>query len=153
VETSSVRNDFKKAMSSIVLTAGATLADAERRIERASANKRIKTQEDMSLVLEFCRLLIAPVEEHGPAFAHIPGLAESYCHNYLSLATDFLRNSLATHELGSSDCKRLVHIAGLIEKNLKQYLDERTAIRCWFGDASSQSNFGDNPGSPFCIAR
>jgi hypothetical protein len=140
-------------MSSIVLTAGATLADAERRIDRASPNKRATTRQDMSLVLEFCRLLIAPVEEHGPAFAHIPGLAESYCHNHLSIATDFLRNSLATHEPGGSGCKRLVHIAGLIEKNLKQHLDEKTAIRCWFGDASPSDRAARADMTPTVAAR
>jgi hypothetical protein len=132
-----IRNDFKKAMCSIVLTAGATLTDAQRRIERASLSRRSKTQQDMTLVIEFCRLLIAPVEGHGPGFAHVPGLADSYCRKHLSIATDFLRSSLAAHGPGVSDCKRLAHIAGLIEKNLKQFLDEETAILCWFGDAST----------------
>jgi hypothetical protein len=132
-----IRNDFKKAMCSIVLTAGAALADAQRRIERASLSKRSKAQQDMSLVIEFCRLLIAPVEEHGPGFAQIPGLADSYCRKHLSIATDFLRSSLAAHESDASECKRLAHIAGLIEKNLRQSLDEEAAIRCWFGDTSA----------------
>jgi hypothetical protein len=134
METQPVRNDFRKAMGSVVLTAGATLADAERLIIQASALKKRKTEQDVSLVKEFCRLLIAPVEEYGPGFADIPGFAETYCRTHLSLATDFLRRSMATHNPGSPECKRLAHTAGLVERNLKQHLDEKIAIRCWFGD-------------------
>jgi hypothetical protein len=134
METRRVRNDFKKAMSSVVLTAGATLADAERVLDQAGAPKRKKAEQDVSLVKEFCRLLISPVEEYGPGFAQIPGFAETYCRTHLSLATDFLRRSMATHDLGSPECKRLAHTAALVERSLKQYLDEKIAIRCWFGD-------------------
>ena len=121
-------------MGSVVLTAGATLSDADRLINQASAPKRKKTEQDLSLAKEFCRLLITPVEEYGPGFAQMPGFAETYCRTHLSRATDFLRHTMATYDAGSPEYKRLAHVAGLIEKNLKQYLDEKTAIRCWFGD-------------------
>lgn len=130
------RNDFKKAMSSIVLTAGATLADAERLIDRSSTLRRKKAEQELTLAVEFCRLLIAPVDDYGPGFAQIPGLAETYCRDYLAVATAFLRQAMATHD-SAPQAKRLAHIAGLIEKNLKQYLDEETAIRCWFGDQTA----------------
>jgi hypothetical protein len=127
-------NDFKKAMGSIVLTAGAMLAEADRASNRSNIPGRSHQQHTLSPAAEFCRLLIAPVEELGPGFAQIPGFPESYCRKHLSRATDFLRQTLATHDPKSNETKRLTHVAGLIEKTLKQYLDEETAIRCWFGD-------------------
>jgi hypothetical protein len=134
MQAQQVRNDFKNAMGSVVLTAGAMLSDADRLINQASALKRKKTEQDLSLAMEFCRLLIAPVEEYGPGFAQMPGFAETYCRTHLPRATDFVRHALATYDACGPGYKRLAHIAGLIEKNLKQYLDEKTAIRCWLGD-------------------
>ena len=121
-------------MGSIVLTAGAALAEAERASDKASALSRKTTEQDLRLTREFCRLLIAPVEEFGPAYAQIPGFAETYCRTHLSAATDFLRKAMATHDASGAEYKRLTHIAGLIERVLKLHLDEKTAIKCWFGD-------------------
>lgn len=84
-------NDFKKAMGSILLTAGATLADVDRIIEKATNLRRAKVKQDLRLAAEFCRLLIAPVDEFGPGFAEIAGVPESYCRKHLARATDFLR--------------------------------------------------------------
>ena len=129
-----VANDFKRAMSSVVLTAGAALADAERASDKAGALNHKTTEQDLRLTKEFCRLLILPVETFGPGFAQIPGFAETYCRTHLSVATDFLRQAVATRDSSKAQFRRLTHIAGLIERNLKLHLDEKTAIRCWFGD-------------------
>jgi hypothetical protein len=125
-------NDFKKAMGSILLTAGATLAKADRIVERAGT--RSSEQQDLHLAVEFCRLLLASVEEFGPGFAQITGFPECYCRMHLSRATNFLRQTMATHDPNSREAKRLIHVAGLVEKALTLYLDEKTAIRCWVGD-------------------
>jgi hypothetical protein len=129
-----MRNDFKKAMSSIVLTAGAALADALRVTEKAGAFNRRKADQAHGLALEFCRLLIEPLNESGPGFAQIAGFAENYCRKHLSVATQYLTKALATHNPGSAEYKRLVRIASLIEQNLKNSLDPETAKLCWFGD-------------------
>jgi hypothetical protein len=129
VNASTTRNNnFKKAMSSVVLTAGATLADAERTIDRAGAFRRKTAQQELTLVIEYCRLLIEPV---SPS---ISGFAENYCRKHISLATQFLTHAIATYNPNSPECKRLVRIAGLIEENLKNNLDPETAKLCWFGD-------------------
>jgi len=47
---------------------------------------------------------------------------------------------MATQDVGSAEAKRLKHIAGPIEKALRQHLDEKTAIRCWFGDRLAEAN-------------
>lgn len=133
-------NDFKKAMGSILLTAGATLADVDRITEKATNLRRGKVEQDFRLAAEFCRLLIAPVDQFGPGFAEIAGVPESYCRKHLARATDFLRQTMATQDAGSAEAKRLKHIAGLIEKALMQHLDEKTAIRCWFGDQLVEAN-------------
>jgi hypothetical protein len=122
-------NNFKKAMSSIVLTAGAALADAERSIDKADAFGRKTAQQEHKLAMEFCRLLLEPV---SPA---ISGFAEDYCRKHVSVATQFLTRALATHKPSSPESKRLTWIATLIEENLKTHLDAETAKRCWFGDA------------------
>ena len=132
--------DFKKAMGSIVLTAGAVLADADRVRGRAGAVSRRKAGQDMRLAAEFCRLLMAPVDECGPGFADVAGFPETYCRRHLSRATDFLRQAVATHDLDSSEARRLVHVAGLVEKSLNRYLGENMAIRCWFGDRLPDAN-------------
>jgi hypothetical protein len=122
------KNDFKKAMTSIVLTAGAALADAERTINKADSFRRKQAQQELKLAIEFCHLLLEPV---SPA---ISGFAENYCRKHISVATQFLTHATATHNPNSPECKRLVRIAGLIEENLKINLDEETAKLCWFGD-------------------
>jgi hypothetical protein len=129
VKTLAARNNnFKKAMTSIVLTAGAALADAERTIDKAAAFRRKMVQPQLKLAMEFCRLLVEPV---SPA---ISGFAENYCRRHVSVATQFLQNALATHDPHSPESKQLVRIAALIEENLKANLDEETAKLCWFGD-------------------
>ena len=115
-------------MSSIVLTAGAALADAERTIDKAGAFRRKTVQPELKLAMEFCRLLIEPV---SPA---ISGFAENYCRRHVSVATHFLTQALATHDPRSAESKRLIRIAALIEENLKANLDPETAKLCWFGD-------------------
>lgn len=115
-------------MSSIVLTAGAALADAERIIDKAGAFTRKSAQQELKLAIEFCRLLIEPV---SPS---VSGFAENYCRKHISVATQFLTRALATHDSSAPEYKRLVRIAGLIEENLKSNLDEETAKLCWFGD-------------------
>jgi hypothetical protein len=129
-----LRNDFKKAMASIVLTAGAALAEAQQVTNKAGAFNRRKSDQALGLAMTFCRLLIEPVSEHGPGFAAIPGFAETYCRKHLIAAINFLTRSLATHDSNTPECKRLVRIAGLIESNLKSNLDAETAKLCWFGD-------------------
>jgi hypothetical protein len=129
VKTPIVRNNnFKKAMSSIVLTAGAALADAERTIDKAGAFRRKTVQPELKLAMEFCRLLIEPV---SPA---ISGFAENYCRRHVFVATQFLTQALATHDPSTAGYKRLVRIAALVEENLKANLDEETAKLCWFGN-------------------
>ena len=125
------RNDFKKAMSAIVLTAGAALAEAQRATSKAGAFNRRKADQAHGLTVEFCRILTEPVDQHG--LAQNPDFAETYCRQYLPAATQYLTKALATHTKGSPECKRLVRIAGLIEANLKNNLDEKTAKLCWFG--------------------
>src|ERR1700675_4720509 len=115
-------------MSSIVLTAGAALADAERSIDGAGAFGRKTAQQEHRLAMEFCRLLLEPV---SPA---ISAFAENYCRKHLSVATQFLTRALATHKPSNPETKRLVWIATLIEENLKAHLDPETAKLCWFGD-------------------
>jgi hypothetical protein len=145
-----IRNDFKKAMASIVMTAGATLAEAQRVTNKAGAFNRRKSDEAHGLAMSFCRLLIVPVNERGPGFTHIPGFAETYCRKHLVAATKFLTHAMATHDHSSPECKRLLRIAGLIEQNLKVNLDAETAKLCWFGDdddtvvreLEKHSNFG-----------
>jgi hypothetical protein len=129
-----IRNDFKKAMASIVLTAGAALAEAQRAMNKAGAFNRRKADQAHGLAMDFCRLLIVPVNEHGPGFTHIPGFAETYCRKHLLVATRFLTHAMATHKPSSPECKRLVRIAGLIEASLNSNLDPETAKLCWFGD-------------------
>jgi hypothetical protein len=132
-----LRNDFKKAMSAIVLTAGAALAESQRATQKASAFNRRKTDQAHGLAVEFCRLLIEPVNEQALGFAQIPGFAESYCRKHLSAAVRFLTQAMATHKASSPERKRLVRIAGLIEANLKNNLDEETSKLCWVADFSS----------------
>src|SRR5208282_4445399 len=129
-----IRNDFKKAMSSIVLTAGAALAEAQRVTNKAGAFNRRKSDRAHGLAMDFCRLLIAPVNEFGPGFTHIPGFAETYCRKHLSPAIKFLTHAMATHNSSSPEFRRLLRVAGLIEQNLKNNLDAETAKLCWFGD-------------------
>lgn len=129
-----IRNDFKKAMASIVLTAGAALAEAQRVTNKAGAFNRRKSDQSHGLAMDFCRLLIAPVNEHGPGFTHIPGFAETYCRKHLIKAIKFLTHAMATHNSSSAEFKRLLRIAGIIEQNLKNNLDAETAKLCWFGD-------------------
>jgi hypothetical protein len=131
----SARNDFKKAMSSIVLTAGAAIASAERTLDKAGSAKRETAKREQSLVKEFCRLLLAPLNECGPGFASIPGFAESYCRNHLIIAADFARQTPATRDPTAPECKRLAWIAALIEEKAKICLDEETAKLCWYGHA------------------
>lgn len=147
--TSIVHNDFKKAMGSIVLTAAAALADAERTIDKASKFRRKQAQWELSLAVEFCRRLIEPVNEYGPGFAHIPGFAETYCRKHVAGAADFLRHETAIRDSSTPEHKRLSHIGGLVEESLKHYLDEETAKLCWLGDDDTivlelkkHSNFG-----------
>jgi hypothetical protein len=121
-------NNFKKAMTAIVLTAGAALADAERTIDKAAAFRRKPVQPELKLAMEFCRLLIEPV---SPATS---GFAENYCRKHVSVATQFLNHALAIHDPHSAESKQLVRIAALIEENLKANLDEETAKLCWLGD-------------------
>ena len=64
-----ITNDFKKAMSSIVLTASASLAEAQRLTSKMGSFNRRKADQTHGLAVEFCRLLIEPVNEHGPGFA------------------------------------------------------------------------------------
>jgi hypothetical protein len=128
VETPADRNNFKKAMSSIVLTAGAALADAERSIDKAVAFRRRAAQLEYRFVMEYCRLLIDPV---SPAIAMF---AENYCRKHISAATQFVTCTLARHDPSTPEYKRLARIAGLIEVSLKTNLDEETAKLCWFGD-------------------
>lgn len=111
-----------------MLTAGAALADAERTIYKAGAFTRKNAQQEFKLVIEYCRLLIEPV---SPA---ISGFAENYCRKHISVATQFLTHAIATHNPSSSECKRLVRIAGLIEENLKTNLEAETAKLCWLGN-------------------
>ena len=115
-------------MTSIVLTAGATLADAERTIDKAGAFRRKTIQPELKLAIEYCRLLLEPVSPSTSTFA------ESYCRNHLSVATQFFTHAMATHDPNSPECKRLARLAALIEENLKANLDEETAKLCWFGD-------------------
>jgi hypothetical protein len=129
-----IRNDFKKAMSSIVLTAGAALAEAQRVTNKAGAFNRRKADQALRLAMDFCRLLIVPVNEHGPGFTNIPGFAETYCRKYLNPAIKFLTHAMATRNGSSPECKRLLRVAGLIEQSLKNNLDAETAKLCWFGD-------------------
>jgi hypothetical protein len=126
-------NDFRKAMSSTVLTAGAALADAQRAIDNPSAFGGKKTQPETSLALEFCRLLMKPVDDCGLGFSEIPGFAESYCRQHIPIATAFCRQALASHDADSPESRRLAHISGLIEANIKKYLDAATAQACWLG--------------------
>jgi hypothetical protein len=129
VKTPAARsNDFKKAMTSIVLTAGAMLADAERSIDKAGTFRRKTVQPELRLAMEYCRLLLEPV---SPS---ISGFAENYCRKHLSVATQFLTQAMATQNPNSPECKRLARIAALIEENLKANLDDETAKLCWFGD-------------------
>lgn len=127
-------NDFKKAMSSIVLTAGAALAEAQRVTNKAGAFNRRKADQALGLAMDFCRLLIAPVNEHGPGFINIPGFAETYCRKHLIAAIKFLTHAMATHNRNSTECKQLFRVAGLIEQSLKNNLDAETAKLCWFAD-------------------
>ena len=129
-----ITNDFKKAMSSIVLTASASLAEAQRLTSKMGSFNRRKADQTHGLAVEFCRLLIEPVNEHGPGFAAIPGFAETYCRKHLSAAINYLTHAMATHNQSSPECRRLFRVAGLIEQNLKVNLDEETAKLCWFGD-------------------
>ncbi len=137
-----IRNDFKKAMSSIVLTAGAALAEAQRVTHKAGAFNRRKSDQTHGLAVEFCRLLLEPVDEHGPGFARIPGFAETYCRKHLIVAIHFLTHAMATHKESSAESKRLVRVAGLIEEKLKTNLDQETAKLCWFGDEGDYSLSG-----------
>jgi hypothetical protein len=134
METPSIRNDFRKAMGATILTAGAALSDAQRVVDKASAFRRAKTQTEVSLAAEFCRLLLEPVDHCGPGFSEIPGFPESYCRKYMSVATEFCRKAIAANDPSSPEAKRLAHIADLIHESLKRYLDERTAKLCWFGN-------------------
>jgi hypothetical protein len=129
VKTPIVRsNDFKKAMTAIVLTAGAALTDAERTIDKADSFRRKPVQQEFKLAIEFCQLLLEPV---SPS---VSGFAENYCRKHISVATQFLTRALATHNPNGAETKRLIRIAALIEENLKINLDEETANLCWLGD-------------------
>jgi hypothetical protein len=101
---------------------------------KAGAFSRRKSDRAHGLAMDFCRLLIVPVNEHGPGFTHIPGFAETYCRKHLITAIKFLTHAMATHNSSSPEFKRLLRIAGIIEQNLKNNLDAETAKLCWFGD-------------------
>ena len=120
-------NNFKRAMSSIVLSAGAALADAELSIDKAGAFRRKTAQNEHKLAMEFCRLLLEPVT---PV---IDGFAENYCRKHISVAANFFNSALTTHDANTPEYRRLVRIARVIEENLKANLDEETAKLCWFG--------------------
>lgn len=121
-------------MSSIVLTASASLSEAQRLTSKMGSFNRRKADQTHGLAVEFCRLILEPVNEHGPGFAAIPGFAETYCRKHLITATNYLTHAMATHNQSSPECKRLLRVAGLIEQNLKVNLDAETAKLCWFGD-------------------
>ena len=129
-----ITNDFKKAMSSIVLTASASLAEAQRLTSKMGGFNRRKADKSHGLAVEFCRLILEPVSEHGPGFAAIPGFAETYCRTHLITAINYLTHAIATHNQSSPECKRLLRIAELIEKSLKNNRDTETAKLCWIGD-------------------
>jgi hypothetical protein len=126
-------NNFKRAMSATLLTAGAALADAHRVIDKANSPKREEIQRELRPIIEFCQLLLEPVDGHGPSFADIPGFAETYCRKHVFAAAKFYRNALKSQAPGSTTAKRLTHIAALIEENLKRHLDLETAKLCWLG--------------------
>jgi hypothetical protein len=134
-----IRNDFKKAMSSIVLTAGAALAEAQRVTNKAGAFNRRKADQAHGLAVAFCRLLLDPVNECGPSLTQIPGFAETYCRKHLSAAIEFLTHAMATHNSSSPECKRLLRVAALIEQNLKNNLDAETSKLCWLSDEGDSS--------------
>jgi hypothetical protein len=140
VKLTPTESDFKKAMGSIVLTAGAILADADRMQARTGASRGVKEKRELGLAREFCRLLLEPIDKHGPRFADIPGFPEAYCRKHLSRATDFLRHAVATRDSDSAEVRRLIHVGGLIEKSLQQHLGESMAICCWFGDRVRDSD-------------
>jgi hypothetical protein len=127
-------NNFKKAMGATILIAGAALADAHRLIDTAHSPKRGEIQKELRLSMEFCQLLLEPVHEQGPSFAEIPGFAENYCRKHVSAAAKFYRKTSKSKDSGSTAAKRLTHIAGLIEANLKRHLDQETSKLCWLGD-------------------
>jgi hypothetical protein len=129
-----ITNNFKKAMGATILTAGAALADAHRLIDTAHSPKREEIQKELRPSMEFCQLLLEPVNEHGPCFAEIPGFAENYCRKQFLTAAKFYRKALKSDKTVGTAAKRLAHIAGLIEGNLKRHLDPETAKLCWFGD-------------------
>jgi hypothetical protein len=134
METAPIRNDFKKAMGQVTLTANAALVDAQRVIDNAGLFGRNKARRQLALALEFCRLLIRPINQCEADEWKKPGFAEAYCRKHLAVATEFCFQAMTSHGYESPECKRLIHIAGIIEVNLGKYLDKETAEICWFGD-------------------
>jgi hypothetical protein len=127
-------NNFKKAMGATLLTAGAALADAHRQIDMSHSPKREEIKQELRPIMEFCQLLLEPINGHGPRSADAPGFAESYCRKHVLAAAKFYRKASKSKDSGSTAAKRLTHMAGLIEENLKRHLDEETAKLCWSPD-------------------
>jgi hypothetical protein len=137
MENHSAPNDFVKAMGHVVLTANAALVDARRLIDNAGFFRRKGIRQHLGLAIEFCQLLVKPLNDCEAGEWKTPAFAESYCRNHLPVATEFSMRAMASHGYQSPECRRLVHIAGIIEANLNQYLDKQTAEACWFGDRLS----------------
>jgi hypothetical protein len=134
METTPIRNDFKKAMGQVTLTANAALVDAQRVIDNAGLFGRNKARRQLAPAMEFCRLLIRPINQCEADEWKKSGFAESYCRKHLAVAAEFCLQAMKSHGYESPECKRLIHIAGIIEENLGKYLDKETAEICWFGD-------------------
>jgi hypothetical protein len=130
-----IRNDFMKAMGQTILIANASLADARRFIDTAGLFRRNKARRQLALAIEFCRLLIQPVNDCEHDAWKTPEFAEAYCRKHLPLTTEFCRRAMASHGYESPECQRLTYMAGIIEENLNKYLDKETADICLFGDS------------------
>jgi hypothetical protein len=134
------QNDFKKAMSSIVLTSGAALTELQKALDGPRVRKKRKMENEVRLTVEFCELLLKPVNDCGPSVSEVEKFAETYCRKHLFAASDFYRRALKTHAAGSPEIRRLAHIAGLIEKSLTKNLNDETVSLCWEGTARPHRN-------------
>ena len=118
--------NLKSWATSIVLTAGAALADAERSTIKRRLRRK-NAEQEFKLAAEFCRLLLEPVSS-----GHFR-LRRNYRRKHISVAPP-LTQALATHNPSSVEYKRLARIAGLIGRKPQSKSRRRIRRFRWFGD-------------------
>src|ERR1700730_16961566 len=107
MEATPIKNDFVKAMGQTILIANASLVDAKRFIDNAGFFGRNKARRQLALAMEFCRLLIQPINECEENAWKDPEFAEAYCRQHFAVVTQFCAQAMTSHGYESPECSRL----------------------------------------------